>query len=97
MIITLKVKVDGKVPDNSQDAIKLVQDVFDRKITGKICVKNIKHNGWTITPPGSDSPVRTVSKCPYGVNWKGCSGNTGPWCGYCKSEYGKLPTTKPIL
>ena len=25
-------------------------------------------------------------KCPYGVKWKGCTGNQGPWCGYCQAE-----------
>jgi hypothetical protein len=24
--------------------------------------------------------------CPYGAKWAGCTGNTGPWCGYCQAE-----------
>jgi len=35
-------------------------------------------------PPNRSKPF----VCPFDSTWKGCTGNIGPWCGYCQAEYG---------
>lgn len=32
--------------------------------------------------------VKVPVSCPPGVYCKGCTGVTGPWCGYCQAENG---------
>ena len=43
----------------------------------KLVVKLMKWAGPDLPPP-----------CPYGIKWEGCTGNKGPWCGYCQEEIG---------